>query len=489
MTDNALPDDLTQWPTNPYELLRVDVDIDERGLKRAYAKLIHKFSPEHHPQHFVRIRAAFEQVLNHLHALEQFHDLASQQNQDNWPRQAGTTDALTDRNQDFSFGRPADDDVLTPSNRLDHQQLFTIEEVLEAVWQTVLQGNLVQGYRDLAKLATQFRRHGQIYLRLYWLHRIYPELDSTRHYTYWLITGLQQSQYDDSAWKLYFDELRRYPYLAGRAEHLALLQSTIPPWRLHELLEHRCRAALQLNSWEWICKDLDLLRDKLKWDDSSTWVRVLFQVFAIAVWSSHPLAREIVQQSKNELEELSEIHSELRRDFIRFDRLLEAAADTPLDQLKIMDEHFPAFGGENWWRLLDKHDPRLKLNLESWVANPKRTLKLLTGFWKHARHLFTQIRRSIKRLERDQCDHRGPERWESIRGPIQQFLLLRKTMEYRRFRAELLAFCVENRIALDEITIPFEDWIDNEMSADVIALLNRDRPLKIVLHGVFAFWK
>jgi len=44
---SELPQDMAEWPNDPYELLGMDSSADEKTLKRAYTRLIRKFRPEH----------------------------------------------------------------------------------------------------------------------------------------------------------------------------------------------------------------------------------------------------------------------------------------------------------------------------------------------------------------------------------------------------------------------------------------------------------
>src|SRR5262245_58914476 len=48
--------------TDPFALLGVASDADERTIKRAYARLIKVYRPERSPDEFARVHAAFEQA-------------------------------------------------------------------------------------------------------------------------------------------------------------------------------------------------------------------------------------------------------------------------------------------------------------------------------------------------------------------------------------------------------------------------------------------
>src|SRR5579871_2854032 len=63
MSAPELPDDPRAWPADPFDLLGVTPGTPEADVKRAYARLIRRFKPEHAPEQFRRIRAAYETCL------------------------------------------------------------------------------------------------------------------------------------------------------------------------------------------------------------------------------------------------------------------------------------------------------------------------------------------------------------------------------------------------------------------------------------------
>ena len=48
--------------TDAYAILGVSDDSDDEAIRRRYLALVKQFPPEHHPQKFAEIRAAFEQL-------------------------------------------------------------------------------------------------------------------------------------------------------------------------------------------------------------------------------------------------------------------------------------------------------------------------------------------------------------------------------------------------------------------------------------------
>ncbi len=48
--------------TDPYEVLGLSPDSDDEAIRRRYLELVRQFSPEHHPEKFAAVRAAYEQL-------------------------------------------------------------------------------------------------------------------------------------------------------------------------------------------------------------------------------------------------------------------------------------------------------------------------------------------------------------------------------------------------------------------------------------------
>jgi curved DNA-binding protein CbpA len=48
--------------TDPYAVLGLPPDSDDEAIRRRYLELVRQFSPEHHPDRFAAIRAAYESL-------------------------------------------------------------------------------------------------------------------------------------------------------------------------------------------------------------------------------------------------------------------------------------------------------------------------------------------------------------------------------------------------------------------------------------------
>ena len=48
--------------TDPYAVLGLAPDSDDEAIRRRYLELVRQFSPEHHPEKFAAVRAAYESL-------------------------------------------------------------------------------------------------------------------------------------------------------------------------------------------------------------------------------------------------------------------------------------------------------------------------------------------------------------------------------------------------------------------------------------------
>jgi curved DNA-binding protein CbpA len=48
--------------SDPYAVLELSPDSDDETIRRRYLELVRQFSPEHHPEKFAAVRAAYESL-------------------------------------------------------------------------------------------------------------------------------------------------------------------------------------------------------------------------------------------------------------------------------------------------------------------------------------------------------------------------------------------------------------------------------------------
>jgi hypothetical protein len=502
MTEHHLPDDVALWPVDPYALLGIDGNVDERGLKRAYAKLIRKFKPEHHPQEFTRIRAAFEQVQARLSWLSLRHNFQAEEeldqdldleetrieipvfdlDADSPQDQPGTAEA---KNSDTnSADRPAgaNQSKRTANSKSDAQQ------AAESAWQLATHGDPAAGYQQLRKLSERLPIPTETCLKLYWLLRLFPEVDPTGNPSHWLVVALRQSYLNGPAWELYGVELERQPHLIAEYEHLSLLECATSTERLCDLLECRWRVAARHGSWNQITSDLNNVRDEVQNDSTEVWAQILFRALDLTAWSNNSSAKRIAQLCQHEIGKLGELAFRLSHQFDRSDLLGEMLSQTPLDFIHHTTDELTDLIRDHWNEPYLDRTQKLRSMLAGWATNPRQALIMLTAVRKDANIAFHQIYNLVRELDFDESAHQFPNRATLILETCQRFVMQRRRLPYYILRVEILEFCIENGIELAELLNVSKQVIEMDMIRGTKEAMENDLELQILVRGIIAFW-
>ena len=131
----VLPDDPSDWPRNPFELLGVSRDSDSKTVRRAYFKAIRQYKAEKFPAEFQRFQQAHEEA-QRLIGLTSTASSANQQNVTDFPSpEASRNDTENEAPKDFgeiSFARREENPstftvVLTMTNPADDKFMRLLE--------------------------------------------------------------------------------------------------------------------------------------------------------------------------------------------------------------------------------------------------------------------------------------------------------------------------------------------------------------------------
>jgi len=305
MSPAELPDDIRHWPKEPFKLLGVDTQADERTLKRAYTQLIRKYKPETSPEQFKLIRAAYEQAQSELEYQTRFR-----QHFPNAAEEAGEPQATeqqpsrADRQEegqgdtagDNSFG---DEKDIGNRNRPGQEARPAPKPEEPSPWDLAKQGKIRDAFTKLqAAVENEYSLEpvtANTLLQMYWLARVFPELQQSP--LHWLAEGIRRFTNSYSV----FETLRQateedshivlsqevtaaifekpgaegiIPYLNLRWQTIAKHPPLEPPAnpQFHQL-EGEANAKRQ--SLKQILTELELLRDKLKFDNETLWGRII----------------------------------------------------------------------------------------------------------------------------------------------------------------------------------------------------------------------
>src|SRR6266446_4448716 len=172
MNEHTLPDDCSRWPDNPFELLGVPPGVNERELRRAYARLIRIYKPEHFPEHFRRIREAYEAARHYAQFFTAFETPAD-------------APALSAESPPAAQDVPAPSEAGSPSRPaaelpMPRPLARSLEEELDEAWDWTVDGDAARAYARLLDLQHRHPERSEICLRLHCLLSVAPELDTRR---------------------------------------------------------------------------------------------------------------------------------------------------------------------------------------------------------------------------------------------------------------------------------------------------------------------
>src|SRR5438132_3817785 len=170
MSDPALPDDVSKWPDDPYELFGVPRTVTPRDLKRAYTRLIRAYKPEQFPEQFRRIRAAYESILRYAELFGRFEEAPP----------------------------PADEPTVRPgpppvADDVPPSPPAPAPDDLDAIWERAVNGDEAGAYAALREAHQRHPGRPGVLLRLYWLLALNPALDVGRSPCDWLAEGLREN--------------------------------------------------------------------------------------------------------------------------------------------------------------------------------------------------------------------------------------------------------------------------------------------------------
>lgn len=303
MSKSHLPDDLSRWPQNPFEILDVTPQVESGELRRKYAALIRRFKPEQYPEHFQRIRAAYELVRGIIEQrsgspLDPFPAL---------PIPSPPLPAPEVRQPpviEKSPAPPSEPRVPSPSR----DEIPEIERLKNSIWKIVMEGDVEEAYRQLNRLVKTHSDDQSLYIRLYWMHVLFPDLDEVNPPSRWLVSGILQCRETSQLYELLNRELCHFPEESLTDRFLQVILVAFQGTFGLNLLRLRWETARSLgNHVALIAADLERMVPRLELDSEEAAVRVQVLAFENLVWCSDPLAEARLKSIQDALDRITDI--------------------------------------------------------------------------------------------------------------------------------------------------------------------------------------
>lgn len=258
MSAHSLPPDRSSWPTDPYRLLGVRRGVSPRDLRKAYLHLVRVFKPEHAPEEFRLIRAAYE-------SLQEGGERTASRDVDDWSRPVDATRVET----------------ASPPPDGEEETAFRSDP-----WKRAMRGEIDEAYRELAAAASTGSAGEEVYLQLYWLLHLGRRVDAGRPPCDWLIRGLRDCGRSAARLRaLLVREAASDPELAVGDRFKAFLTLQAPVSHLSIVAGSRWRAARESGRWKVIVGDLSALRGWVPRADPNLWTQLVSDAATNMAWA------------------------------------------------------------------------------------------------------------------------------------------------------------------------------------------------------------
>ncbi len=496
MSERRLPEDLDQWPNDPFSLLGVNHASNRREVRRAYAQLIRIYKPEHFPEHFRRIRDAYELLDQRLAWMESNAAAAAEMGP--FPQAAASEPAGANivGGGEATADEPAD----APQELLRFAALDR-----DDLWQKARQGDLAEAYSHYSGLAGQGRGDEELFVRLFWMLRLTPEIDPSRDAREWLVAGMKQCGLRRRLPELYRCELLEDPQEALRSRCDEAIRCTGHSGLLAELVIARWGGAAKLQKWEVIAGDLDLLRSRVQ-DESPVWGRLLLAAIDHLAWARQDEPRQTLAACRQEIEQVAEHCLPLAGELDQRDVLLELVE--ACDQMKFLTnlpvewrKSLRSLLANSWNQPFESCRRQLIEVLAALVQNPVVGLEWLDRLEARCRPALNRFGTLVIMLAGQRGVGQEVPPNEVLRERLIEFLIGLSKKRYpsrwlrwlqpanrrdRSGRLELLMFCLQESVTMRHMTDLLASGVRQDLAQFLIPA--NSAPLHLICLAYQAFW-
>lgn len=473
MSEHSLPDDVSQWPDDPNELLGVVYGVSPRDLRRAYNRLIRIYKPEQFPEQFRRIREAYEHLLR-IAELFAPHAEAPHAPPADEPLILPTPQETPSEkdSEEWIAGSPQ----LVEEN-FEARRLRSLDEEWDELWEEAIAGRPNGAYERLAQMTQQYAGRTELYLRLYWLRVLFPEVDALRVPSDWLVQGLLATGFAGPLRELYREEVVNDPAEALAERYERLLDAPMSVALLADLIEWRFHAAMRLERWSAIADDVRRLHGRFGLEEDYLWLRLLFGLCDVLAWMVDAEALALFEVCRAEIDRHQHLAQKLSFLFDRHDLLVSASAGWhDLNRLSRIPAPLLRLLADSWSRPFAEVRASL-LEILDWMTEaPGICLDHLDVMHERAPTTLAVFGELLDQFEQSLQS----EKERDDRSGVARTFLAQLMTHYSGERNDLLMFCLREDIAPEEIAaVASEDWA---------TAINADWPLRYVCRARRLFW-
>jgi hypothetical protein len=450
MSDHILPDDLSLWPVDPFEILGVGRDVDQQDARRKYLRLVRRFKPEHRPDAFQRLREAFDQVQQFIQWRGAIHD--------DWEEDAEEEGWTAEESAGVEREVPSLHEPAATSRSTPRQ------DPLEEAWVKSGSGNLQAAYQNLLSLRFKEPKPAEVCLRLYWLLLADPRLDQERSPRDWLVEGLIASRLSNRLGELYRRELLADPIEAATGRCTSLLDCTAEPFAIMQLLRWRWQGLFRASESRMIVADVERLRQRFMFDNEQVWARILMLALDHLAWSAHEDLETVdFDKYRNEIIHYSHHHHELDAELDRVDEITLLSADWQrLRSAQGISREWIDLIPYEWINYSELVTPTLMVLLQEVIGQPVAALQKFDQVKSVSSIAMSRIVFLIQGYCRGSQRLPATQQWHDMEKIVFRFLASNWSLGYPNVRGELLNLCISYAISPKEICQASETWIQKE---------------------------
>lgn len=455
MSEFELPDEIGRWPSNPHELLGIKSNSNPTDVKRAYTRLIRRFKPEHFPEHFRRLREAYDAIKDR-----------SSLNHENWDRFPRSTQSATETSQN----RP-ERSLVTKTKSLNSDR-----DPFASLWRQAESGQITEVLDRLRSDEWFDLKLEQAKLMEYWLTNLqYPDpanptaarilLSNFHHFkpTFELISIARV-------------ELHAHPELAELIDlEKCALDST---WssNIQDIIRIRWEGTQRTLNFSLIRADYELLADRF-FDRHDLRDGIAIQAASHLIWSPDVHDEAKTKKLIEELESISGLQPIVSAALERFEYAIRIRSNLQLcisqhpnwiSLLKVvpwmwneMDLDFPKVASD--WLVAAVNDPSDALALFDFLcfAEPLRVFLVHHFELVIRRYAFDENAQTVdEQLTMDSVEQSlPPDLFEIVL--LEEFLGSHASEPYERFRILVLEFCILQHISAEKMA----SYIKNSKSS------------------------
>ena len=493
MSEAELPEDVEQWPSDPFRLLGVNYGVDQKSLKRVYSRLIKRFKPDHHPEQFRRIREAYERLLRFAPEKPQpeVPTASAQDPEEKTVEWDSSTASLfltlpPEKTTEPQTEAPANDSK--PEKSPAPPRPASFEQLIEAFWEETATGERESGYRRLAELHWQRPGHEDLCVRLYWLLNLWPTLDEQRAAADWLAEGMKQHGLRGRLGDLYRVLLEERPQEAVSQRCTGLLALATSPGQVLDWYKLRWRWAARQDQFRLMSDDLDLLQGKFAHHEPQDWVLLLLNAIECLIWERSPKAQAVLAKCKKWLSEYPELQLRLDDELSK----LEIAEEIAAEYIKQGEDVAPSCRllsliSASWRQPLAQIYPLLTEELGRLIELPRKGLERLDQLHQQFPTSMIRLGELLAGLPEPWQPYQAPPTSEIIESLITSRLQVATITTYADIRFTLLDFCLHEMLPPDVI----QNWSgerDSYPHRIMSSGLHKDVPLRYFFEAYRKLW-